>query len=219
MVKKLKRLKIPCLVVVITTVLMLCLGAVAASADTSSDTPISGNFIIEVLDESSFGFSVELSGLETHFPCTAYLTVSGFDTFELNFSDTPDEAFAEGSVYCGYSDDSISINYNLPNEGYGEPFLSFYAYGLNHSFDYDSELSFTLSFTEPIPSESSPLEFILNLFAEVGSWFGESLGSMLSLFWVDNKLTFLGVLAVVPLAFSVGFLIIGILQRFLSFGG
>lgn len=219
MVKKLKRLKIPCLVVVITTVLVLCLGAVAASADTSSDTLITGNFIVTDLNESSFGFSFELSGLETHFPCTAYLTVSGFDTFELNFSDTPDEAIEEGSIFYGYNDDSFLILYSKPNEGYGESSLNFSAFNLSHSFDYGSELSFTLSFTEPIPSESSPLEFILNLFAEVGSWFGESLGSMLSLFWVDNKLTFLGVLAVVPLAFSVGFLIIGILQRFLNFGG
>ena len=209
MVKKLKRLKIPCLVVVITTVLVLCLGAVAASADAS----ISGEFVCT----SSTGdgeYSFYYSGFESNFPCTVYLTVSGLGSFELDFSATPQESGAEADVYYGYSGESVSITYSAVNEGFGDSFFTLTSDGF-----LGDTVSFTLDFDEPISSEDSPLDFILNLFVSLGQWFSTSLGSLISVFWLDGELTFLGMLAIVPLAFSVVFLIIGILQRFLHFGG
>lgn len=64
------------------------------------------------------------------------------------------------------------------------------------------------------------LTAILAVFAAVGSWIVEQVPMFFSLFYVaDSGLTFLGVLGVAGLAFSVVFLFIGIIQRFLHFRG
>ena len=68
------------------------------------------------------------------------------------------------------------------------------------------------------------LEAIFAVFTDVGEWIISSLTSLMSIFWTagesgTGQLTFLGVLAVAGLAFSVIFLIIGIIQRFLHFRG
>lgn len=64
------------------------------------------------------------------------------------------------------------------------------------------------------------LEAILAVFSAVGAWIGTAVQSLIPMFYVaETGLTFLGVLAVAGLAFSVIFLIIGIIQRFLHFGG
>lgn len=66
----------------------------------------------------------------------------------------------------------------------------------------------------------SILDAILAIFLGVGEWIGEAVGAITPMFWVaETGLTFLGTLAVAGLAFSVAFLIIGIIQRFLHFGG
>ena len=68
------------------------------------------------------------------------------------------------------------------------------------------------------------LEAIFAVFTDVGECIISSLTSLMSIFWTAGadgagQLTFLGVLAVAGLAFSVIFLIIGIIQRFLHFRG
>ena len=67
------------------------------------------------------------------------------------------------------------------------------------------------------------LEAIFAVFTGVGDWIISALPSLTSIFWTTSgdggQLTFLGVLAVAGLAFSVIFLIIGIIQRFLHFRG
>lgn len=68
------------------------------------------------------------------------------------------------------------------------------------------------------------LEAIFAVFTDVGDWIISALTSLMSIFWTAGadgagQLTFLGVLAVAGLAFSVIFLIIGIIQRFLHFRG
>ena len=68
------------------------------------------------------------------------------------------------------------------------------------------------------------LEAIFAVFTDVGDWIINALTSLMSIFWTagadgGGQLTFLGVLAVAGLAFSVIFLIIGIIQRFLHFRG
>lgn len=62
------------------------------------------------------------------------------------------------------------------------------------------------------------LEAILAVFAAVGEWIVESIGTMVPIFYAEGALTFLGTLAVAGLAFSVVFLLIGIVQKFLKFG-
>lgn len=64
------------------------------------------------------------------------------------------------------------------------------------------------------------LSAILAVFLSVGEWIGDAVTALTPMFWVaETGLTFLGTLAVAGLAFSVAFLIIGIIQNFLHFRG
>ena len=63
------------------------------------------------------------------------------------------------------------------------------------------------------------LEAILDVFSDVGTWLQTAVTNLIPMFWANDSLTFLGVLAVAGLAFSVIFLVMGIIQRFLHFGG
>ena len=69
------------------------------------------------------------------------------------------------------------------------------------------------------------LNAIFAIFTGVGDWIIGSLNDLMTLFWLPGaegaagELTFMGVLAVAGLAFSVIFLLIGIIQRFLHFRG
>lgn len=68
---------------------------------------------------------------------------------------------------------------------------------------------------------SGVLSAILKIFTMVASWFVETLPTLTAIFYdsTTGSLTFLGVLAVAGLAFSVIFLVIGLIQRFLHFRG
>ena len=67
---------------------------------------------------------------------------------------------------------------------------------------------------------TSVLTSILAVFTMVGDWIANAVTSLMPIFYSSTEgLTFLGVLAVAGLAFSVCFLIIGIIQRFLHFAG
>ena len=67
------------------------------------------------------------------------------------------------------------------------------------------------------------LTTILSVFMSVGEWIVNAITKVIPIFYVEKvaetpgHLTFLGVLAVAGLAFSVVFLLIGIIQRFLKF--
>lgn len=64
------------------------------------------------------------------------------------------------------------------------------------------------------------LSSILEVFSSVGEWIVAAVNNIVPMFYAaDTGLTFLGVLAVAGLAFSVVFLLIGIIQRFLHFAG
>ncbi len=66
----------------------------------------------------------------------------------------------------------------------------------------------------------SVLNSILDVFSSVGTWIAEAVSDLTPMFYSSaSGLTFLGVLAVAGLAFSVVFLIIGIIQNFLHFRG
>lgn len=63
------------------------------------------------------------------------------------------------------------------------------------------------------------LTSILDVFDAVSTWIGEAVTAVIPMFYSTDGLTFLGVLAVAGLAFSVIFLVIGIIQNFLHFRG
>ena len=64
------------------------------------------------------------------------------------------------------------------------------------------------------------LTAILAVFLSVGEWISSAVTTLTPMFWVvETGLTFLGTLAVAGLAFSVVFLIIGLIQNFLHFRG
>lgn len=64
------------------------------------------------------------------------------------------------------------------------------------------------------------LNAILAVFLAVGEWIATAVDALVPMFYVaETGLTFLGTLAVVGLAFSVAFLIIGVIQNFLHFRG
>ena len=62
------------------------------------------------------------------------------------------------------------------------------------------------------------LENILDVFEAVSNWIVTAVTGIIPMFYdASNGLTFLGILAIAGLAFSVAFLLIGIVQRFLRF--
>lgn len=60
---------------------------------------------------------------------------------------------------------------------------------------------------------------ITGVFTAIGSWIADAVTEVTPMFYGTEGLTFLGTLAVCGLAFSVMFLIIGIIQKFLHFAG
>lgn len=64
------------------------------------------------------------------------------------------------------------------------------------------------------------LSKVLEVFTAIGTWIGTAVNSLIPMFYsAETGLTFLGVLAVAGLGFSVIFLMIGIIQKFLHFRG
>lgn len=64
------------------------------------------------------------------------------------------------------------------------------------------------------------LNSVLDVFSAVGDWIATAVTDLLPMFYTaEAGLTFLGVLAVAGLAFSVIFLVMGVIQNFLHFRG
>ena len=64
------------------------------------------------------------------------------------------------------------------------------------------------------------LSSILEVFGAVGEWIVTAIQTLIPMFYTaESGLTFIGVLAVAGLAFSVVFLLLGIIQRFMHFAG
>lgn len=63
------------------------------------------------------------------------------------------------------------------------------------------------------------LEAILDVFTSVGTWIATSVNNLMPIFYGETGLTLLGTLGVAGLAFSVVFLIIGVIQNFMHFRG
>lgn len=67
---------------------------------------------------------------------------------------------------------------------------------------------------------SSVLTAILAVFTAIGEWISTAVTALMPMFYVAGTgLTFLGVLAVAGLGFSVIFLVLGLIQNFLHFRG
>lgn len=64
------------------------------------------------------------------------------------------------------------------------------------------------------------LSQVLGVFTSIGEWIASAVTDLMPMFYVpETGLTLIGYLAVASLAFSVVFLIIGIIQNFLHFRG
>ena len=71
-----------------------------------------------------------------------------------------------------------------------------------------------------VAGDYSVLSDILGVFTLIAEWISTAVLSLMPMFYVSGTgLTFLGVLAVAGLSFSVIFLMMGIIQRFLHFRG
>lgn len=57
---------------------------------------------------------------------------------------------------------------------------------------------------------------ITTVWTEIMTWITTSLASVQTVFYTENNLTFLGVLAVISVAIGIAFLIIGVIQNFLK---
>lgn len=67
---------------------------------------------------------------------------------------------------------------------------------------------------------STVLDSILEVFTTIGEWIPGAVTNLIPMFYsAEAGLTFLGVLAVAGLAFSVVFLVMGLIQNFLHFRG
>lgn len=66
---------------------------------------------------------------------------------------------------------------------------------------------------------TSIIDSVLGIFTEIGNWIPGALEALMAIFWSDTTgLTVFGVLGICGLAFSVCFLILGLVQKFLRFG-
>lgn len=69
-------------------------------------------------------------------------------------------------------------------------------------------------------STASILTYILEVFTAVGNWISTAVNNLMPMFYnAETGLTFMGILSVAGLAFSVVFLVLGIIQNFLHFRG
>lgn len=68
--------------------------------------------------------------------------------------------------------------------------------------------------------EGGILTAVFEVFTAVGDWLVTGVGDLMPMFYSqETGLTLLGVLGIAGLSFSVIFLLIGLIQRFLHFGG
>ena len=60
---------------------------------------------------------------------------------------------------------------------------------------------------------------ITETWTAVMTWITTALSSVQTVFYAENQLTFLGVLAVISVAIGIAFLVIGVVQNFLKLRG
>ena len=63
------------------------------------------------------------------------------------------------------------------------------------------------------------LSAILAVFLSVGEWISSAVNTLTPMFWANNSLTFVGVLAVSSLALAVSLLILYLISSFIKFRG
>lgn len=57
------------------------------------------------------------------------------------------------------------------------------------------------------------------VFDAVFTWLASAVSVVIGLFWAENTLTFLGILALIALAISIFFLLVGVISNFLHLRG
>jgi hypothetical protein len=167
--------------------------------------------------------------------CVSPVSVGFFNS--VDFSDEFSGVFGIGFSYDQTIDDLIVSLSSVIIGFLYDDFFDFETFSAGESFSFESiyfsglvsddfsvfDLSF-FSWLTRFGSLSEPevptvLEYILNLFVAVSTWISGALASLVPMFWTGTELTFIGILAVSALAMSVSFLIIGLISRFLRFGG
>lgn len=63
------------------------------------------------------------------------------------------------------------------------------------------------------------LSAILAVFSGIAEWFVEIIPVVISIFYTEGALTFMGYLAIIGLAISIIFLLLGVISNFLHFRG
>lgn len=66
---------------------------------------------------------------------------------------------------------------------------------------------------------NSVITAILSVFAAISEWIVTSVQAMIPIFFADGALTFLGTLSIAGLSFSIVFLLLGLIQKFMHFAG
>lgn len=69
------------------------------------------------------------------------------------------------------------------------------------------------------PAENEDVGSVMSVWSLIMTWIVTALASVQSVFYVNGSLTFIGTLAVVGVSIGIGFLIIGVVQRFLKLRG
>lgn len=69
------------------------------------------------------------------------------------------------------------------------------------------------------PTENEDVGSVMSVWSLIMTWIVTALASVQAVFYVNGSLTFIGTLAVVGVSIGIGFLIIGVVQRFLKLRG
>lgn len=112
----------------------------------------------------------------------------------------------------------VSSMQNLLGDGYR--FLVGYVGDYPPSADLvDLDVLSMLSFEYVTALASSPTEPIGNVWTGIMTWITSALTTVMGAFYVDGSLTLLGTLACIGVSVGIGFLLIGLIQRFLKLRG
>lgn len=228
MVKKLKKLKIP---FVILTILVVSISTLLISSAASNELPddiiidVPAGKRVEVVTSKvvpaffTGKAYINFTSEKLDVPVMGYLYYSGEShtnkkiTGDMFFE--PDEVTAiVSNCRIAFSNCDVGIGYKTGDANYGDH----YNVATIPSYT-ETDGAEGILYILALVDGPGVLEVIMDLFVSLGEWLSESLGYLIPMFWLDGKLTFLGMLCIVPLAFSVIFLIIGIIQNFLRFGG
>lgn len=195
--------------------------------------------VVDFLDFGAIRFFSAVNGIfdSESFVCYPYIFSPGW---------TVPEGYTELLQSCSfylngklYEDYYIQIGYSVSDGSLIETTDSIVIYkdSFDDALQLTSDDEFTFQFVDDVfvdidffyfmmhNGEMIPpptlMESILDIFLSVGEWISGAVSALIPLFWDSSAgaLTFVGVLSVSGLAFSVSMLLISLISKFLRFGG